>query len=229
MREVPATEAELFGRARTLAGRTLGHLADILEREVPSSLTRAKGWVGQLMEHALGASAGSRDEPDFPALGIELKTLPIDASGDPRESTFLCSLTPDELVRSPWATSRVRRKLARILWVPIEADPSIAIADRKIGSPLLWSPNEEEERTLFADWERFADLVAEGWLDAVTAHSGEALQIRPKAAHSRVRRRALDPDGAADFTLPRGFYLRARFTRHIVRRSYVVLLDRGTR
>lgn len=219
----PSDETELLGRARSIAGWPLGRIASAIGRPVPSDLSRAKGWIGRTIELALGATAGAKDEPDFPELGVELKTIPVGAGGEPRESTFLCSLTPNELVRSPWESSRVRRKLARVLWLPIEADPSIPIADRKAGSPILWSPDEREEQLLYGDWERFASLVAEGWLDAVTAHAGEALQIRPKAAHAGVRRTTLDPDGAPTLTLPRGFYLRARFTGSILRSRYLII------
>ena len=46
-----------------------------------------------LLETALGATAGSKAEQDFSHLGIELKTLPINAEGFPLETTFV-SLAP---------------------------------------------------------------------------------------------------------------------------------------
>jgi DNA mismatch repair protein MutH len=42
-------------------------------------LKRDKGWIGILLELWLGASAGSKPEQDFAALGVELKTIPIDS------------------------------------------------------------------------------------------------------------------------------------------------------
>ena len=38
----------------------------------------------------LGASAGSKPEQDFAALGVELKTIPVDSLGRPLETTFVC-------------------------------------------------------------------------------------------------------------------------------------------
>lgn len=41
----------------------------------PKDLKRDKGWIGVLLEIWLGASAGSKPEQDFAALGVELKTI----------------------------------------------------------------------------------------------------------------------------------------------------------
>ena len=73
----PETESELFARALDLAGSTLGQLGEKLGIAVPQELLRAKGWFGQALELFLGATARSRAAPDFEALGIELKTLPV--------------------------------------------------------------------------------------------------------------------------------------------------------
>src|SRR5205085_10386128 len=94
---------------------------------VPADLRLNKGWAGQLLETALGATAASRAEPDFPQLGIELKTVPIDRRGRPLESCFVASLdlaAPDRR----WETSPVRCKLARVAWVAVEAAADIPLA-----------------------------------------------------------------------------------------------------
>ena len=69
----PQNETILIRRAISLSGKTLGEIAAQHGRRCPPDLKRHKGWVGQLIEWVLGASAGSRAEPDFPQLGIELK------------------------------------------------------------------------------------------------------------------------------------------------------------
>jgi DNA mismatch repair protein MutH len=43
-----------------------------------------------------------------------------------------------------------------------------------------------------------------------------AFQVRPKAADASVRRWTPDADRHRDPALPRGFYLRARFTARIL-------------
>src|SRR5688572_5579121 len=134
----PETEQELLARARALSGLCLAELAARFQTPVPPDLRRAKGWVGALLERALGASAGSRAAPDFEHLGIELKTLPVDARGRPLESTFVCTIPLAEIGEVEWAASRVRRKLARVLWMPVEGERRLAVGVRRLGAPLLW-------------------------------------------------------------------------------------------
>ena len=218
----PASERELGERARALAGTTLAELARRQGVEVPASLRRAKGWVGMLVERALGASAGSRAEPDFPTLGIELKTLPVDARGFPRESTFVCTIELNRIPEIEWSQSRVKQKLARVLWVPVLAAAELAVGERRLGEPLLWSPSAEEEAWLTFDWEELAGHIARSGTESVSAHMGRYLQVRPKAAHSRVRTRVFDAEGVPYAANPRGFYLRTSFTRGLLEKHYAL-------
>jgi len=215
----PRDEAELRERMGRLAGRTLGEIAGALRLAVPADLKRSKGWVGQLLERALGATAASRAEPDFPALGIELKSLPIDRRGHPRESTFVASLDlaePDQR----WEVSPVRKKLARVAWVIVEADDAIPLGERRCGGALVWSPTPEEEALLRRDYEEIVELIAEGFMERVTGHRGVSLQLRPKGRNAADRRAALDEDGGATMAAPRAFYLRTSFTESILRRHF---------
>ncbi len=218
----PTETGELLERADALAGRSLRDVASTFGVDVPPDLRRAKGWVGGLLERALGADASSRAEPDFTRLGIELKSLPVDRSGRPLESTFVCTIDLRQIGMSEWESSHVRTKLARVLWVPVEGERSIPVGDRRIGTALLWTLGGEDERALRQDWEELAGLIGRGEVEAITGHLGEFLQIRPKAASSRSRRRALDSDGALYRELPRGFYLRTRFTARILNRHFAL-------
>lgn len=73
----PRSVGELMQRVENIAGLTLGELAHQLSFKTPQDLLKEKGWVGQLIEAALGATAGSKPVPDFEHIGVELKTLPI--------------------------------------------------------------------------------------------------------------------------------------------------------
>ena len=216
----PASAEELVERAAGLAGRTLGELAASVGLEAPADLRHHKGWVGNLMERALGATAASRDEPDFLDLGIELKTLPVDGRGRPCETTFVSTIPLSEIGEGAWATSRVRRKLAKVLWVIVEGDRQIVVPARRVGASLLWSPSEEQERALEDDWNELAGIIGRGDVEAVTGRLGRVLQVRPKAANSSVRRRSIDAEGTMIETLPRGFYLRTSFTAAILARHF---------
>lgn len=216
----PKSEQELLTRAYELAGLTLGELAKMHDLVVPERQLHAKGWVGELLELQLGATAQSKPEPDFMELGVELKTLPINQEGKPRESTFVCSIALNEIQHSTWETSTVWRKLRRILWIPIEASPAISLMERRIYMPLLWSPNQEQIVILKNDWQELTDMICFGQLSQITAKLGRYLQIRPKAAHAKSLRWGSNEAGEPTLTLPRGFYLRAQFTQQILEQFY---------
>lgn len=208
-------------RAAAIAGSTVAELSARLSRPVPADRRRAKGFVGQLVEAALGASAGSLPEPDFQRIGVELKTVPVGAAGQPLESTYVCTVPLAGGAASPrWESSNVRRKLARVLWLPVEASPRVPPQQRRIGMAVLWSPSPPEDAGLRADWEELMELVATGRVAEITAHQGTWLQVRPKAADSRARRWGVGEDGRPVRTLPRGFYLRTAFTGAILRARY---------
>jgi len=212
----PRDEAQLLERATGLAGRTLSELAEVLETPVPVDLKRHKGWIGQLLEAALGATASTRPVPDFEALGVELKTLPVDAMGKPRESTFVCSAALDGSMATRWKDSRVCHKLSIVLWVPvIGGGPP---GERLIGQGILWRPDEAEEAALRADWEELSGLLALGEHWQVDARRGKLLQLRPKAAHSGTLTWTLGREGDWVREGPRGFYLRPGFTAELLRK-----------
>ena len=211
----PLTEDELMIRARALDGLAAGELARHVGFPLGSDPLRSKGHIGELVERALGATAGNQDQPDFPALGVELKTVPLDEAGRVRESTFVCSIDLRALEREEWGTSRARRKLSCVLWVPVESSRA-PLADRRLGTPRLWRPTPPQEATLRADWHELVGRITSGGIDEVSAHLGEALQIRPKAPSGSSRVEAHGPDGEVLDVVPRGFYLRARFTEMVL-------------
>ncbi|WP_276868424.1 MutH/Sau3AI family endonuclease, partial [Enterobacter oligotrophicus] len=130
----PQNEAELMHQANRLAGYSLSELAALAGLPVPPDLRRDKGWIGILLELWLGASAGSKPEQDFAAIGVELKTIPIDRSGRPLETTFVCVAPLTGNTGVVWETSHVRHKLRRVLWVPVEGERTIPLGERRIGT-----------------------------------------------------------------------------------------------
>lgn len=213
---IPQTLEQLLSQAQSIAGLTFGELADELHIPVPIDLKRDKGWGGMLLERALGATAGSKAEQDFSHLGVELKTLPINAEGYPLETTFV-SLAP--LVQNSgvkWENSHVRHKLSCVLWMPIEGSRHIPLRERHIGAPIFWKPTAEQERQLKQDWEELMDLIVLGKLDQITARIGEVMQLRPKGANSKAITKGIGKNGEVIDTLPLGFYLRKEFTAQIL-------------
>lgn len=212
----PASEEELLCRSRTLSGRKIGALALDAGLATPASLRRNKGWIGMLLESYLGASGGSRPQQDFPQLGIELKSIPVDLQGRPLETTFVCLANLLRQQGISWRASLVWRKLQRVLWIPIEWHRDLPLAQRRVGHPLLWSPSLAEEAELRQDWEELTELIALGMVGQITAEYGEALQLRPKAANGLARTPAIGRKGEKIVTMPRGFYLRTTFTARLL-------------
>ncbi len=220
---IPSSEQELIERVQNLAGLTLAEVARDADIKIPKDLKRNKGWVGLLLEHVLGASASSRPEPDFPTLGIELKTLPINSQGKPLETTFVCVAPLTGLVGVNWQNCWLKQKLAKVLWVPIICDTpfdkSIPLGQRRIGSAFLWSPSVEEEHLLAMDWQELTDMIVLGNVENIHGKHGQVLQLRPKAANSKAKTQAFDRNGKPFMTLPRGFYLKIPFTQMLLNKN----------
>ncbi len=212
----PIDEAALLAKAQSIAGLTLGELAAELNVAVPIDLKRDKGWVGMLVETALGASAGSKAERDFAHLGIELKTLPVNARGYPLETTFVSLAPLSQTLGVNWENSHVRYKLSNVLWLPVEGERAIPLNKRRIGQPILWRPSFDEERQLRQDWEELMEYIALGHVRQITARVGQVLQLRPKGANSRAMTKGVGYNGEIIETLPLGFYLRKEFTANIL-------------
>ena len=221
----PQSEHELLSRLVELAGKNLSQLAGDIHWPVPENLKHDKGWIGQLLEVHLGASAGNLSEPDFQELGIELKTIPLNRNHKAKETTFVCATPLVNHIGLLWQDSCVYHKLSRVLWLPVEADPTIAIAERKVGMGFIWSPSEQEMQALQQDWEEFMELISMGQVETITAHLGELLQIRPKAANGSVLTTGIGSNGQRKQTLPRGFYLRTSFTNQILLKQFKTILD----
>lgn len=215
----PRDVDELAARAASLEGVPLERLAasfppflrlGVAER----SQLHTKGKVGELVERVLGATAGTGAILDFPHLGVELKTIPVDARGRPTESTFVCAFSVADADRAEWATSWTRQKLAHVLWVPVHTD---AAGSRSVGRAVFWRPTATQEAVLQGDFDDVMGRIGIGDIESVTAHLGRWLQVRPKAADGAARTIAFGGEGERIDTVPRGFYLRARFTGALLR------------
>lgn len=210
-RPPPRDLGELRDRALALEGRTLAELAEELGGEAKTGL-HTKGKIGDLIERVLGATGGSVAQHDFPDLGVELKTIPVDEQLRPRESTYVCSISLLRAEHEAWATSWARRKLAHVLFVPV--------VDRtRIARPVFYQLDAEDDRALGADFDELMGRIGAGHIEDLTARDGVHLQIRPKARDGSVRTVAWDRDGEPIATVPRGFYLRPSFTARILSRA----------
>lgn len=210
----PVSRRALEIRAHALAGHTVAELADALGVALPGASRRAKGFVGQLVERALGADPQARERPDFPELGVELKTIPVDAQNRPCASTFVCSIVMAQADAAEWEHATLAKRLACVLFVPVHQRQGQGLGARVFGRAKLWIPRPETALQLRADWEDLMGAIGSGRGDTLTAREGQYVQVRPKAANARVRTLGPSLDGVQSM-LPLGFYLRPAFTRQI--------------
>ena len=219
MEDVSATLEALLAHARALVGVELGDLADALGLPVPVGRVRTKGWSGQVIEHELGVAVGGTRGPDFAALGIELKTVPVRPDTlEPLESTAVCQIDPVAIAGESWDSSYVRLKLARVLFVALAVpDGARSVGERQVAAVRLWSPDVAEEAALRADFELFVrDYYRRGRAAEITGHLGAVLQVRPKGRDAADLRDAYDAAGRPTRVGKHGFYLRPGFVRSIV-------------
>ncbi len=208
----PATIDELMARASALEGVGIDELAAQAGLALADSV-RQKGKVGELCEWWLGATAGSAKLHDFPQLGVELKTIPVDEQLRPSETTFVATLQLRDADTLDWASSWVRAKLAHVLWLPVITPHA---GPRRFGAPRLWRPTAEQEQILHDDFDEIVGMIGAGGIESVTARMGRWLQLRPKAQDRDHRTLVHGPEGELLSTVPRGFYLRTRFTGAIL-------------
>lgn len=220
--------ATLLGRARSLEGRTVADLAVLANAGAPSGGASTKGKVGELLERVLGATGGSGERVvDFPSLGLELKTIPTTDAGRVLESTFVCAVRVDEDV--DFDASWVKRKLARVLFVPIVGERRSPAPSRRVGGAVLWEPSDAQLAELRADYDDIMGLLGIGRVEDVSGHLGRWLQLRPKARDGSPRALAFGRDGERIRTVPRGFYLRPLLTEALLRDPTAIPLPSSSR
>jgi DNA mismatch repair protein MutH len=220
----------LLAHARALVGVELGELADALGLPVPVGQVRTKGWSGQVIEHELGVALGGARGPDFAALGIELKTVPVRPSGagdfegpgaiwEPLESTAVCQIDPVAIAGESWESSYVREKLTRVLFVVLAVPGGArSVGERRVAAVRLWSPTADETRALRDDFELFVREYYRGGSAAEsTSNLGAVLQVRPKGRDAADLRDAYDATGRPSRVGKHGFYLRPTFVARILR------------
>ena len=220
MQATPESEAELLAYCEAIAGYSLSELAAIANIPTPENLRTNKGWVGQLIEWHFGATAGSKPEQDFKHLGIELKTIPIDSQGKVLETTFVCSTPILNTTHLTWHNSNIRNKLSKVLWLPVQGERQIPLAERVVGNGFLWTASSQQEKLMQQDWDELMEKIALGKIEEISARDGQVLQLRPKAANGQSLTDAYGDEGQLIKVRPRGFYLKKSFTQEIINQQF---------
>jgi DNA mismatch repair protein MutH len=212
---------DLLAHARALVGVELSELADALGLPTPVGQVRTKGWSGQILEHELGVALGGARGPDFAALGVELKTVPVRETLEPLESTAVCQIDPIAIAAESWESSYVRRKLSQVLFVALAVpEGARSVGERRVAAVRLWSPDTGQTRALRDDFELFVrEYYRRGRAAEITGRLGAVLQVRPKGRDAADLRGAYDAEGRPSRVGKHGFYLRPGFVAQILQRA----------
>lgn len=214
----PKSFEELLENLTRIEGKTIADLALEAQVELPLIPLHGKGFQGELIERFLGASARGLPIPDFPNLGVELKTIPVSENFEPLESTFICSAPLMSKESRRFENSILYHKISRVLFVFLVSPREYTYAQRYVAGYRFWAPSEAELAKIREDYEELMELVALGQVESITARTGVVIQMRPKAADGAALTRCVGPDGTMILTRPRGFYMRRSFTSMLIKR-----------
>lgn len=213
----PSSFEELTAGLKRIEGRTIASLAEEAGVQLPLIPLHGKGFQGELIERFLGASARGLPIPDFPNLGVELKTIPLSADFTPLESTFICTAPLMSPESRRFEDSILFHKISRVLFVFVVSPRDYDYSERYVAGFYFWAPDEDEMAQIRRDYTELMEMVSLGRIDEITARMGEVIQMRPKAADGSALTRCVGPDGEIIMTRPRGFYMRRSFTATLIK------------
>lgn len=215
----PENFEELINRLNFIVGKSLTLLAESANVPMPIDTLHGKGFAGELIEKCLGASAANQSIPDFPELGVELKTIPVDDSLSPLESTFLCYAPLNDIRHYAFESSPLYSKITRVLFVLVRASRDLDFNDRIVLGYFFYTPSMEELNILRNDFNELYEMVKTGNVEKITARIGQIIQMRPKGANGKVLTECIGPNGEIIRTRPRGFYMRRAYTKKLIQQN----------
>lgn len=214
----PTTLEELEQRLQRLLGRSIAELSQLALLQAPNNSNGAKGYVGLLIELFLGAHAHNLPGPDFMSLGIELKTMPVGFDFMPQENTFICNadLAPRDFV--PFTQSALYQKLQHILFVLILAPQNsrLTLGERRVLGYFFFNLPPDVRQTIETDYNEFQELLLAGHAPEINGTMGTIVKLSPHATKANELVQVTDSEGESTYTKPRGYYLRASFTRQLL-------------
>ena len=177
---------------------------------------RTKGWSGQVIEHELGVATGGARGPDFEALGIELKTVPVTPVAAARIDGGL-PIDPIAIAGESWETSYAREAGARVLFVAEVSRPARARWATGASRPCGWRRRPTRKRCCAPT--SSCSCASTGPRDAPPRSpvtSARRCRSDPKGAMRADLRAAYDAGGPAHARRQAGFYLRPAFVARIL-------------
>ncbi len=211
-----ASEAEIVELANELPGLSLGDIpGSAFESRAPQ---RGRAEAGHAIEAYFGIPRNSRREADFPAAGVELKSVAlVETSLGLRadQRTVISQINYQKLAIESWSDASVRKKL-RLLLVFFERLRDAPKQSWLIRHFTLWAPDHVGLAAIESDWNRVRDKVLAGLAHELTEADGRVLGPCTKGASGKDTR--VQPFSEVP-AKPRAWALKQSFTLGIYEES----------
>lgn len=187
----PGNRESIVEYAQKLVGHTLRDSCDV---DSFSCRKGNKGKLGQAIEYCyFEYEPNSAQEPDFPEVGLELKTNPVKRKKDKtlsaKERLVLTMIDYCALVDETWESSTVRSKMDDMLLITFLHESEKDEFDYKfefVGTPII---PPEDMAVIRDDWETIVAKVKAGLAHEISGGDTNYLEACTKGASSKTVRR----------------------------------------
>ena len=187
----PANRKSIVEYAQKLVGRTLRDSCDV---DSFSSKKGNKGKLGQAIEYCyFEYEPNSAQEPDFPEVGLELKTNPVKRKKDKtlsaKERLVLTMIDYCALVHETWESSTVLSKMGGMLLITFLHEPEKDEFDYEfefVGTPSILP---EDMAVIRDDWETIVAKVKAGLAHEISGGDTNYLEPCTKGASAKTVRK----------------------------------------
>jgi DNA mismatch repair protein MutH len=198
-----------------IQGIPFRELAETLGYDIAKDPTSMKSAAGDIAELVAGKKPDALPQADLSEFDIEVKTVPLDLTGKPRENTKITALNYTKLLKEKWETSHVYEKVRVVLFVPIVKEDTKRPEAWYVRSPFIWMPSRDQLAVIRKDWEKIKKMVRSG--DQLTATVGEYLIANTSGQGKGKDNRTYElPDGRTIDVKTRAFFLRKTFVAEIL-------------
>ncbi|MGI6230439.1 MAG: Sau3AI family type II restriction endonuclease [Tractidigestivibacter sp.] len=196
--------------AQELVGHTLREKTDAPELQSPKK--RRGSFGNAIEEYYFEYKPNSDSEPDFPKVGLELKTTPMKRGAHKslvaKERLVITMIDYMTVVNETFETSHLLDKASKVLLISYLWEKNKDPLDYEVILAELWGLPKEDMPQFKADWETVVNKVRAGHAEDISGSDTLYLEACTKAADSTVRRNQPYSDVLAK---PRAWALKASY------------------
>jgi len=211
----PNEKESVVNFAKKLKGKTLRNSC---ESDVINHLYSGKGNFGQVLEkYYFGYEPNSVAEPDFPEIGMELKSSPLKEVKvevfRAKERLVLNIINYFNVVNQEFETSDFYKKNSNILLVFYLYESGLDILDFTIKLVDEWSFTETDLEIIKKDWEIINKKIIDGKAHELSEGDTFYLGACTKGANSRSLRKQPNSEALA---MQRAYSFKMGYVNHII-------------